>query len=147
MCNSLARKYFKTLQGRKWVFSATVNDLRGNKEIALFRLSNIPIERHVKVKGTASPDDPELTKYWQDRMTRYGKTYWEKGTKLYKVATNQNWSCPICGDHLLNGEKLHTHHIVQRKNGGADNEENLIHLHQACHRHVHSKGDTERLKA
>ncbi|XZO02575.1 MAG: reverse transcriptase N-terminal domain-containing protein [Microcoleus sp.] len=105
------------------------------------------IERHVKVKGTASPDDPELTKYWQDRMTRYGKTYWEKGTKLYKVATNQNWSCPICGDHLLNGEKLHTHHIVQRKNGGTDNEENLIHLHQACHRHVHSKGDTQRLKA
>ena len=143
----VARKYFKTLQGRKWVFSATVNDKRGNKEIALFRLSNIPIERHVKVKGTASPDDPELTKYWQDRMTRYGKTYWEKGTKLYKVATNQNWSCPICGDHLLNGEKLHTHHIVQRKNGGTDNEENLIHLHQACHRHVHSKGDTERLKA
>jgi RNA-directed DNA polymerase len=143
----VARKYFKTLQGRKWVFSATVNDLRGNKEIALFRLSSIPIERHVKVKGTASPDDPELTKYWQDRMTRYGKTYWEKGTKLYKVATNQNWSCPICGDHLLNGEKLHTHHIVQRKNGGTDNEENLIHLHQACHRHVHSKGDTERLKA
>ncbi|NQE38555.1 group II intron reverse transcriptase/maturase [Microcoleus asticus] len=143
----VARKYFKTLQGRKWVFSATVNDLRGNKEIAIFRLSSIPIERHVKVKGTASPDDPELTKYWQDRMTRYGKTYWEKGTKLYKVATNQNWSCPICGDHLLNGEKLHTHHIVQRKNGGTDNEENLIHLHQACHRHVHSKGDTERLKA
>lgn len=143
----VARKYFKTLQGRKWVFSATVNDLRGNKEIALFRLSSIPIERHVKVKGTASPDDPELTKYWQDRMTRYGKTYWEKGTKLYKVATNQNWSCPICGDHLLNGEKLHTHHIVPRKNGGTDNEENLIHLHQACHRHVHSKGDTERLKA
>jgi RNA-directed DNA polymerase len=143
----VARKYFKTLQGRKWVFSATVNDKRGNKEIALFRLSNIPIERHVKVKGTASPDDPELTKYWQERMTRYGKTYWEKGTKLYKVATNQNWSCPICGDHLLNGEKLHTHHIIQRKNGGTDNEENLIHLHQACHRHVHSKGDTERLKA
>jgi len=143
----VARKYFKTLQGRKWVFSATVNDERGNKEIAIFRLSDIPIERHVKVKGTASPDDPELTKYWQDRMTRYGKTYWEKGTKLYKVATNQNWSCPICGDHLLNGEKLHTHHIVQRKNGGTDKEENLIHLHQACHRHVHSKGDTERLKA
>jgi RNA-directed DNA polymerase len=143
----VARKYFKTLQGRKWVFSATVNDKRGNKEIARCRVSNIPIERHVKVKGTASPDDPELTKYWQDRMTRYGKTYWEKGTKLYKVATNQNWSCPICGDHLLNGEKLHTHHIVQRKNGGTDNEENLIHLHQACHRHVHSKGDTERLKA
>ena len=101
------------------------------------RLPTIPIERWVKVKGNASPDDPKLIAYWKQRQTTQGKTYWGKGTKLYRVAQNQGWHCPVCGENLFNGEQLHTHHITKVAQGGTDREENLIHLHKACHQHIH----------
>ena len=120
---------------------ATVTNRLGKHEsLALIRLADIPIVRHVKVKGTASPDDPSLSLYWQTRNTQSGKSYWTKGSKLYKVAANQLWKCPICGEHLFNGEPLHTHHIIAVKDGGTAAEVNLIHLHSPCHRHQHSKG-------
>ncbi|KMW70399.1 HNH endonuclease, partial [Limnoraphis robusta] len=98
-------------------------------------------------KGTASPDDPKLTEYWEKRRTNYGKTYFARGSKLFKVAQNQSWKCPICGEHLFNGEKLHTHHKVQVKDGGTNREDNLVHLHLTCHKHVHTGKCSETLEA
>jgi RNA-directed DNA polymerase len=134
----VADRYFKIIHGRKWNFAVTVADRRGGqKTLTLVRLSDLTIQRHVKVKGTASPDDPTLNEYWQQRQTRYGKTYWDKGSKLYNVAMNQHWCCPVCREHLFNGEPLHTHHRMSVAIGGTDAEENLIHLHQVCHQHWH----------
>lgn len=140
------RKYFQTHMGKRWTFFAKIQDRRGKpKHIHIFRASSIPIEYHVKVKGTASPDDPSLTKYWFDRSSKYGKSYWPEGSKLRRIAERQKWFCPVCGEQLFNGiegerEELHTHHIVQVKDGGTDNVENLIHLHKSCHQHLHSRG-------
>jgi RNA-directed DNA polymerase len=106
----------------------------------LVKLREIPIQRHIKVAGTASPDDPRLQAYWAKRQTRYGKTYWGKSTKLRTVAQNQNWQCPHCGEHLFNGEDLHTHHLIPPKEGGSDKAENLVHLHRVCHQHLHQMG-------
>jgi RNA-directed DNA polymerase len=137
----VARKYYRTFKGRKWTFATTVPDRTGKRKLlTLVRLADIPIQRHVKVKGTASLDDPNLHDYWQYRQTQYGKTYWDKGSKCYQVAESQNWRCPVCHDLLFNGEPLHTHHRVQVKDGGTDQEENLVHLHQACHYQVHRTG-------
>jgi RNA-directed DNA polymerase len=111
---------------------------KGQKSLfRLIQLSDIPIERHIKVRGTASPDDPELNAYWQNRQTRYGKTYWAKGSKLRQVAENQKWYCPLCGEHLHNGEELQTHHKIPLKNNGSDRAENLILLHRVCHQQLH----------
>ena len=132
------RRYFRPAYGRKWAF-ATESLNRGRKKelIAIFKLSSLPIERHIKVKGGASPDDPTLSLYWESRMTRYGKLYWPTGSKLRKVAERQGWKCPACGEHLFNGKAVQTHHIRQLKDGGLDEEANLVHLHQACHKNVH----------
>ena len=133
----VARKYYNRPNG--WEFMAKITDRHGeNRTTTLVRLSDISIERHVKVKDTSSPDDPTLTAYWQTRKTSQGKSFWEKGSKLYKVAQRQNWKCPICGEHLFNGEELHTHHIVRVKDGGTNQAENLEHLHKSCHRHKHT---------
>ncbi|MGG6270165.1 hypothetical protein ACQ4M3_33415 [Leptolyngbya sp. AN03gr2] len=70
------------------------------------------------VKDTASPDDPSLNDYWTKRLTKLGKVRWEKGSKLRRIAENQQWHCPICKEHLLNGEKLHIHHRKSVKAGG-----------------------------
>ncbi len=135
----VAKKYFRS-ESTGWTFKAAVRDRNGRpKVITLHKLRSVTIERHVKVKGTASPDDPGLSQYWQDRRTRYGKSYWVRGSKLYRVAVNQNWQCPVCAQHLFNGEDVHTHHKVPLAAGGRDDEENLVHLHYACHKQVHSR--------
>lgn len=133
------KKYFRTNQGTDWTFFAKVQDRRHGKPkyIHLTRAGSIPIERHVKVKDISSPDDPTLAVYWKDRKTKYGKSYWTDG-KYRKVAERQKWKCPVCSEHLFNGEELETHHIVKVKDGGTNDMDNLVHLHKACHRHIHS---------
>ncbi|MBW4450857.1 MAG: HNH endonuclease [Spirirestis rafaelensis WJT71-NPBG6] len=144
----VAKKYFITVNGRKWNFHATVlGKDEKKKSLILTKVTDIPITRHVKVKGTASPDDPTLAEYWSKRQSNYGKMYFAKGTKLHKVASSQGWKCPVCGEHLFNGEELHTHHVVRVTDGGTDKEENLVHLHKACHKHIHTSKRSEKQKA
>jgi RNA-directed DNA polymerase len=81
--------------------------------------------------------DPSLKEYWKKRHQKLGKSRFEKGSKLYGIAENQNWICPECGEPLLNGEEIETHHIVPVAEGGTDDVENLQHLHKACHKQVH----------
>jgi RNA-directed DNA polymerase len=139
--NWVKEKYFRTHRNRKWTFfSRTLNRQGEVTFIYLIRAASIPIERHVKVKGTASPDDPSLKSYWAKRLTKLGKVRWENGSKLRKVAENQHWKCPICGEHLLNGEKLHIHHLESVKLSGTDSIDNLVHLHVACHKYLHAGG-------
>ncbi|NEO93697.1 MAG: group II intron reverse transcriptase/maturase [Moorea sp. SIO3G5] len=137
-------KYYRTLEGRQWIFATETKDRRGNPNIISVRkLSKIPIVRHVKVKDTASPDDPTLTKYWEKRKITLGKTRWEKGSKYYNIAMNQKWKCPVCGENLLNEEELQTHHIKQISDGGTDEVNNLVHVHRACHLHIHTGSRSE----
>lgn len=141
------KRYFKTIKGNKWVFACTTSDRRGkDKELVLYQIAYTPIERHIKVKGDASPDDSSLKEYWEKRRQKLGKTYFEKNSKLYKVAENQNWKCPKCGEPLLNGEEIETHHIVPVAEGGTDDVENLQHLHRACHKQVHKTQVKSRLR-
>jgi RNA-directed DNA polymerase len=141
------KRYFKTINGIKWTFATTTSDRQGNdKELSLYPIAYTPIERHVKVKGEASPDDPSLKEYWEKRHQKFGKSYWEKNSRNYKIAQTQNWFCPICGEPLLNGEKIDTHHIAPVAQGGLDDISNLQHLHTPCHKQVHSKSKFSSLK-
>jgi RNA-directed DNA polymerase len=132
------RKYYRSTRQSGWTFSTLTTGRNGQQKcLQLYSLSRIPIQRHVKVKGTASPDDPALADYWKHRRTRYGKTFWDYGSKLTQVAKTQQWSCPVCGDHLFNGEELQMHHKHPVSQGGTDGITNLQLLHQACHKQVH----------
>ncbi len=136
----IRKRYFKTVNGNKWTFATNISDRQGNeKSLLLYPIANTPIERHIKVKGEASPDDPSLTEYWEKRHQKYGKSYWERNSRNHKIAENQKWKCPICGQPLFNGEELDTHHIVPVVQGGDNSVENLVHLHRACHKQEHPK--------
>ena len=100
-------------------------------------MASTKIVRHVKVKGNASPDDPSLKEYWTSRAKKHGKLLWEKNSRNYRIAVNQSWKCPVCGEPLFNGEAIETHHIVSVKDGGTDEVCNLKHLHKSCHQQVH----------
>lgn len=70
----ILRRYFKRSNGRAWGFFGIVLDPidGGKKDIFLFRTSEVPVKPHIKVKGTASPDDPDLQEYWAKRKSKLG---------------------------------------------------------------------------
>jgi RNA-directed DNA polymerase len=135
------KAYFKTINGNKWTFACTISEHQGmvDRIYSLYPIAYTPIERHVKVKREASPDDPSLQEYWEKRNQKFGKSYWAKGSKNYQIAQNQKWKCPICGEPIFNGEEIETHHIIPVAQGGLDDISNLQHLHTPCHKQVHSK--------
>ncbi len=140
-------KYFHRLKGRHWTFMCKGTDRKGKKvSDFLYDISSTPIVRHIKVKGNASPDDPSLNEYWEKRQKKQGKNNWAKGSKYEQVANQQQWKCPVCNDPLFNGEEIETHHIVPLKDGGTDDTKNLVHLHKACHKQVHSRIQVQRLE-
>jgi len=119
------KRYFKTINGNKWTFACNISDRQGKeKDLILYPIAYTPIERHIKVKGDASPDDPSLKEYWEKRHQKQGKSYWERNSRNYKVAQNQDWKCPSCGEPLFNGEEIETHHIVPVAQGGRNDIEN-----------------------
>ncbi len=88
------------------------------------------------VKGRASPDDPDLKAYWQEREARKGK---QLRPGLQILAKRQGNVCPVCQQSLFNGEELHKHHVILRREGGSDELANLELLHLYCHQLVHAK--------
>jgi len=126
-------RYFGALNPKRprdrWVF--------GDKATGehLLKLSWLTIRRHIKVAGTASPDDPALTGYWARRRRTIGGLAFS----LSVLAKRQDYQCPVCGDDLLNGEELHRHHLVRDRNDPRRNRyENLRLVHLVCHQQLHA---------
>lgn len=60
------RKYFPRIGPRDWVFAGTCTN--GRKErITLPRASDVPIRRHVLIRGPAHPFDPQWNEYFYRR--------------------------------------------------------------------------------
>ncbi len=115
----------------RWVFG----DTESGKYLAKFAWTRI--ERHVLVKGDASPDDASLALYWQRRRQRTGKESLQP--KYHWLAWKQGYCCPVCGDTLDNGERLERHHIILDKSDPArDAPQNMRLVHQVCHEQLHS---------
>ncbi|MBM4350055.1 MAG: group II intron reverse transcriptase/maturase [Deltaproteobacteria bacterium] len=113
----------------------------------LYRIDKIPIVRHIKVKGNASPDDPKLLEYWENRGKRLGKDQFARGSTRYLLARNQNWKCYLCGNWLMNGEEVDTNHIIPVSEGGSDHISNKIIYHESCHYQWHSNREKNKLRA
>jgi RNA-directed DNA polymerase len=105
----------------------------------LLKFSWFPIERHVLVKGRASPDDPRLKDYWRKRQAGKAK---DLTFSKQKLAKRQQGRCPECGESLFNEEELQVHHLLARSLGGKSSYSNLALVHLLCHQHIHAK--TER---
>ncbi len=124
--------YFKRFNPRRqdrWVF--------GDKRTGayLLKFAWIPIERHILVRGTASPDDPQLHGYWAWRSRLTARTI-RPGDRT--IAARQCYRCPVCSEVLFNDEELQRHHLVPRSRGGRDTCTNLRLLHLYCHQQLHS---------
>jgi RNA-directed DNA polymerase len=83
---------FNKFRNDRWVF--------GDRDSGayLVKFSWTAIQRHVLVKGAASPDDPALAEYWASRRNKV-KPPLNKYT--LRLLTRQHGLCPLCADHLL----------------------------------------------
>ena len=132
-------RYFTRVGGDNWIFYARTTDRRGKPTVHhLYKMAHTKIVRHVKVRGTASPDDPALTDYWAARTTKQGKIYLDDAPRKRRLAERQKWLCPVCHEHLFNGERRNVHHIERVTDGGTDEQDNLQLIHDACHQQIHS---------
>ena len=101
----------------------------------LLKFSWFPIERHVMVRGKASPDDPRLRTYWAEREKTKAK---DLTPKLQRLARKQGCICPLCGISLFTDEEIHQHHRKPKGKGGEDADNNLTLVHLYCHQQIHS---------
>jgi len=102
----------------------------------LLKFDWFPIERHVLVKGTASPDDPNLSDYWRQRQAKSAK---DLTISKQKIAKRQEGRCLECFESLFNDEEIQVHHRIPRSLGGNNSYSNLILVHLLCHQQIHAK--------
>lgn len=116
----------------RWVF--------GDKRAGayLLQLNWTPIVRHVLIQGTSSPDDPALRDYWELRRQRQ---IHDMPRKWFWLAKAQEGRCTFCKGSLFNGEELHRHHVIRRKDGGSDELANQRLVHLFCHQQHHGRKD------
>ena len=83
---------FNKFRNDRWVF--------GDRDSGayLVKFSWTAIQRHVMVKGAASPDDPALAGYWAERRKTI-KPPLDRYT--LHLLSRQDGQCPLCGDPLL----------------------------------------------
>ena len=87
---------FNTFRNDHWVF--------GDRDSGAYmvRFSWTAIERHVPVRGSASPDDPALASYWAERRKKMKPPLDRYSLRLL---SRQDGLCPLCGDHLLSADQ------------------------------------------
>lgn len=136
----IAQKYFPTRHGRRWTFVGTCVGHHGQpQELTLCRAGDVPIRRHVKIKGTANPYDPQWEVYFEERL-RVKMTHDLKGRRqLLYLWKQQEGLCPLCHQPITRLTGWHNHHRVWRTYGGSDTADNRVLLHPTCHRQVHSQ--------
>jgi RNA-directed DNA polymerase len=122
----IANKYWHVDEGQGWIFT--------DQRSKLWDHSHTHIQRHVKVKGTASPYDGDLV-YWSQRLSNH---YMFNGT-LGKLLQKQQGKCRWCGLLFRDGDHVEVDHITPKSLGGGEELSNKLALHAHCHDERHAR--------
>lgn len=125
----LKDKYWHTVGKRNWVFGIQGKQESEQLSVQLQYHSKIPIERHAKVKGDASPFNGDII-YWSKRT---GKNPLMPPIKA-QLIKEQNGRCGICGNYFLPDDTLERDHILPKALGGENRRHNVHVVHDYCHR-------------
>lgn len=122
-------KYWYREDDKRWVFAAPKEDQQGKTYLYKLRQhSQTHIQRHVKVRGTASPYDGNLI-YWAQRLKDHPLMRYEEA-KLLQI---QKGMCPRCGLYFRDGDHLEVDHVLPTEMGGKDILGNKMVYHSHCH--------------
>ena len=138
--------YFPKVDQRNWVFTSGRSRGHGQMEtrtsklrpLHLFRLSSVPIKRHIKIRANANPYDPVWETYFEARLHARTKDTLEDRIDLQLLWHRQSGICPVCDQPLMPDDPWERHHVIWRVYGGSDTLDNLQLLHPNCHRQLHA---------
>jgi RNA-directed DNA polymerase len=136
-------------------FCPTRNDrwIFGDRETGAYLLNHswTSIRRHVRVQGLASPDDPDLAGYWENRRRKHGPPL---DAGMLSLLGRQLNRCPRCENLLIDAGHLPTspeeweqwwfnvtrQNIPRAASAGGDTRPPegsatvLVLMHASCHR-------------
>ena len=104
--------------------------------MVLYRIGYTRIQRHTLIQCQASPDNPDFRDYFEQRAQR-SKQIENYPKAAQRVIRQQQAKCPNCGQSLFNGEDIHIHHTIPRRQGGTNHSSNLVAVHLVCHSQLH----------
>jgi RNA-directed DNA polymerase len=90
--------------------------------------ADTPIQRHVKVRGTASPFNGDIV-YWSQRLRQHPLTT----GRIAILLKRQQGRCAGCGSLFLNRADIEVDHVRPRIFNGTTDLTNLQLLHGHCH--------------
>lgn len=116
-------KYWRAIEGRTWVFATA-------KGTAMRTHMMTHQQKHVKVKGEASPYDGKLI-YWSKRLKEHPLLHTEKG----KLLKEQKGRCAWCDLYFVDRDEdlLEVDHIIPKALGGTNELSNKRVYHRHCH--------------
>ena len=119
----IAHKYWRTEEGKGWCF--------GTREgMVLNHHSAVPIVRHCKGRGTASPFNGDWH-YWATRRGNYPGI----PNRVAILLRGQHGRCGYCGLVFLPEAFLEVHHRTQQR--GDTSFRTLVAVHRHCHDQLH----------
>jgi RNA-directed DNA polymerase len=118
---------FKTLN-KYWHYIEDRLTFSTESGIRLTAHSEIPIKRHVKVRGDKSYFDGDVL-YWS---TRKG-THPDLPNRVAMLLKKYKGRCPECGLMFAGDDLIEADHTIPKKDGGKDKFDNLQPLHRHCH--------------
>lgn len=129
-------KYWRTMKGNTWTYATP----EGPEQRMLKWHVATHIQRHIKVKGKASPFDGNLL-YWAKRLKDHPLTKITLGKLLQK----QQGKCRWCELLFRDGDQIEIDHITPKSEGGGEELSNKCALHRHCHDQRHAKHAAERI--
>jgi RNA-directed DNA polymerase len=98
--------------------------------LRLVQHADMPIRRHVKVRGKASPYDGNLV-YWAQRLRDHPLT----SSRVALLLKRQGGRCARCGLLFTDADRdsIEVDHVIPRSLGGAHDPTNMQALHGHCH--------------
>jgi RNA-directed DNA polymerase len=130
-------RYFRPTRSRVWNFA----DASVPGSAILPWHSDTRIVRHTKVKGRASPLDPDARPYWDERRRKRLEAQ-SLSKRRRELLRTQGYACAECGVPFDPDEDvgmMDGHHVKPRHKGGGDETGNLRLLHRWCHHRHHQQ--------
>ena len=134
----IKQKYFEQQKQNNWVFFGESCDDEGiPRKVHLLFAGSTPIQRHIKVKGEATPYDPAYETYFEKREDDHMSATFRGTQKLRFFWHSQRGICPLCNTRITRITGWRLHYCVPRVKGGSNGADNRVLLHPECHDRVH----------
>lgn len=124
------KRYYRQVGNRQAVFS------EGNAPILWHQ--DTPITRFTKVTGKASPMNPDLKAYWEEReQRRHARMTIQKQRR--ELLKRQQNTCGLCKVAFYEDDPVDDHHIRPQKAGEDHSLKNRMLVHRWCRHAYHQR--------